>query len=102
MLALKGPLKPRGLFFIYSQFHKTLPKSILQMQWISVRFYEMGDMLNNILGKCLYVIQYNKKEDFFVLRKDFHEQMYYFGYCSNITATFRIRIDSKRVHIMNG
>ena len=42
-----------------------------------------------------------KKEDFFVLRKDFHEQMY-FGYCSNITATFRIRIDSKRVHIMNG
>ena len=28
----------------YSQFHKTLPKSSLQMHWISVRFYEMGDI----------------------------------------------------------
>ena len=27
----------------YSEFHKTLPKSSLQMHWISVRFYEMGD-----------------------------------------------------------
>ena len=27
----------------YSPFHKTLPKSNLQMLWISVRFYEMGD-----------------------------------------------------------
>ena len=26
-------------FFIYSLFHKTLPKSSLQMRWISVRFY---------------------------------------------------------------
>ena len=32
---------------IYSQFHKTLPKSslLVQMHWISVRFYEMGDMI---------------------------------------------------------
>ena len=30
---------------MYSQFHKTLPISSLQMHWISVRFYEMGDML---------------------------------------------------------
>ena len=27
----------------YSQFHKTLVISSLQMHWISVRFYEMGD-----------------------------------------------------------
>ena len=27
----------------YSQFHKTLPKSNLQMHGISIRFYEMGD-----------------------------------------------------------
>ena len=37
------------LFFIYTylsygQFHKTLPKSSLQVHWISVRFYEMSDM----------------------------------------------------------
>ena len=28
----------------YSPFHKTLPKSSLQMHWISVRFYETGVM----------------------------------------------------------
>ena len=28
----------------YSPFHKTLPKSNLQMRWISLSFYEMGDM----------------------------------------------------------
>ena len=27
--------------FVYNQFHKTLPKSSLQMLWISVRFYEI-------------------------------------------------------------
>ena len=27
----------------YSQFHKTLPNSSLQMHWTSVRFYKMGD-----------------------------------------------------------
>ena len=32
----------------YSQFHKTLPTSRLQMHWISVRFYEMGDSWNNL------------------------------------------------------
>ena len=30
--------------FFYSQFNKTLPKSSLQMHWISERFYEMGDI----------------------------------------------------------
>ena len=31
--------------FIYILFHKNLPMiSILQMHWISVRFYEMGDI----------------------------------------------------------
>ena len=29
--------------FIYSPFHKTLPRSCLQMHWVSARFYEMGD-----------------------------------------------------------
>ena len=27
----------------YSSFHKTLPRSSLQMNWFSVRFYEMGE-----------------------------------------------------------
>ena len=30
------------LFLIYSLFHKTLPRSTIQMHWISARFYEMG------------------------------------------------------------
>ena len=30
----------------YSPFHKTLPRSSVQMHWISVRFYEMGDRKN--------------------------------------------------------
>ena len=30
-------------WLIYRPFQKTLPKSSLQMHWISVRFYEMGD-----------------------------------------------------------
>ena len=29
--------------WIYSLFHKTLPRSSIKMRWISVRFYEMGD-----------------------------------------------------------
>ena len=29
--------------FVYSRFHTTLPKSSLQIHWISVRFYKMGD-----------------------------------------------------------
>ena len=33
-----------NIYVKYSQFHKTLPKSRLQMQWISVKFYEMGDI----------------------------------------------------------
>ena len=35
----------KGLISIlfYSQFHKTLPKSSLQMHGIPARFYEMGD-----------------------------------------------------------
>ena len=37
---------------MYSLFHKTLPRSILQMHWISVRFCEMGDMY-----KCLNSMQ---------------------------------------------
>ena len=37
-------------YFTYSQFHITLPVSSLQMQWISVRFYEMGDIIKIILS----------------------------------------------------
>ena len=33
------------IILLYSPFHKTLPKSSLQMHWISVRFYEMRDIL---------------------------------------------------------
>ena len=40
----------------YSQFHKTLPKSSLQMHWISVRFYEMGDTQNFIKDKMTGMI----------------------------------------------
>ena len=32
---------------MYNPFHKILPKSSLQMHWISVRFYEMGNMYGN-------------------------------------------------------
>ena len=31
---------------MYSPFHKTLPKSSLQVHWISVRFDEMSDILS--------------------------------------------------------
>jgi len=30
---------------MYSPFHKTLPRSSLQIHWISERFYEMGDII---------------------------------------------------------
>ena len=33
-----------NLYFNYSQFHKNLPKSSLQLHWISVKFYEMDDI----------------------------------------------------------
>ena len=36
---------------LYSPFHKTLPKSSLKMNWISVRFYEMGDSCMNQIIK---------------------------------------------------
>ena len=35
----------------YSLFHKTLPKSGLQLHWTSVRFYDMG-VTSNILEIC--------------------------------------------------
>ena len=39
--------------FKYSLFHKTLPKSILQMYWISVRFYETG--CRRIIEHCNFI-----------------------------------------------
>ena len=39
--------------FVNSQFHKTLPKSSLQMHWISVRFYERGgNMIQNVITRA--------------------------------------------------
>ena len=40
---------------IYSQFHKTLPWSSLQIHWISVRFYEMGDIKNPWTVSLIYI-----------------------------------------------
>ena len=34
---------------MYSQFHKTLPKSSLLMNWISVGFNEIGDMQHTVV-----------------------------------------------------
>ena len=39
-----------------SLFHKTLPKSSLPMHWISVRFYEMGDISDMY---TVYLLQLN-------------------------------------------
>ena len=39
--------------FNYSPFHKTLPKCSSQMHWISVRFYEMGDLI-----KILFLVEF--------------------------------------------
>ena len=36
-------MEKRVCEFSYSRFHKTFLKSSLQMHWIKVRFYEMGD-----------------------------------------------------------
>ena len=45
----------------YSQFHKILPISSLPMHWISVRFYEMGDIL-------LYIYVYPPPHSPWVIR----------------------------------
>ena len=49
----------------YRPFQKTLPKSSLQMHWISVRFYEMDDMIFafflNLLKNLIYAREENIK-----------------------------------------
>ena len=35
--------------FVFSPFHKTLPKSILQMHWISVRFMKWAIVKRTIV-----------------------------------------------------
>ena len=41
----------------YSPIHKTLPKFSLQMYCIQVKFYEMGDIQNNLLENiCTFLI----------------------------------------------
>ena len=51
---------------MYSPFQKTLPKSSLQMNWVSVRFYEMGDI--QIYVSYIYKFQ----ETPFSLKKNLH------------------------------
>ena len=41
----------------YSQFQKTLPRSSLQMHWISLRFYEMGDSWIPCQSKILFFVR---------------------------------------------
>ena len=36
----------KNVFVRYSPFYKTLAKSRLQMHWVFVRFFEMGDRLH--------------------------------------------------------
>ena len=40
----------------YKKFHKTLPKSSLQMHWISVRFYEIGDINSTLCTVMMRLI----------------------------------------------
>ena len=48
------------MYLCYRPFHKTLPKSSLQMYWISVRFYEMGCIISHISQtKILYCVLKN-------------------------------------------
>jgi len=37
--------------FLYSPFHRILPKPSLQMHWISARFYEMVDLQKKMQKK---------------------------------------------------
>ena len=59
---------PKAIKLKYSQFHKTLPKSSLQMQWFSARFYEMGDMsqakVNIFLDYCIIITCNNFSNNF--------------------------------------
>ena len=49
------------VYTLYIQsFHKTLPKSSLQMHWISVRFDEMGDICT------LHIFVYSKLRSIFI------------------------------------
>ena len=45
----------------YSPFHKTLLRSSFQMQWISVRFYEMGDIK---IFELVSYIKYSKHVEY--------------------------------------
>ena len=57
---------------MYSLFHKTLPKSILQMHGIPERFYEMVDILPRLKDKNYSDMKffYNTNEErFFFLKK---------------------------------
>ena len=42
-------------FITYSPFYKNLPKSSLQMHWISVRFYELGYTI------CIFYVFHGRK-----------------------------------------
>ena len=50
------------LFFLNNIQPVSLPKSSLQMHWILVRFYEMGDIWGICYGSSLYCTMSNNKE----------------------------------------
>ena len=55
----------------YSPFHKTLPISSLQIYWISVRFYEMGDIW--IINKEILHLQILQRYLFNLFQSAFEE-----------------------------
>ena len=52
--------------FTYSLFHKTLPRSSLQMFSISVSFYEMGDSCVKYVQKKLFLITHKQPNFLFL------------------------------------
>ena len=44
--ASRNGCKTYSTKLVYNPFHKTLPITSLQIHWISVRFYEMGDIIH--------------------------------------------------------
>ena len=46
----------KNRIFAYSQFHKTLQITSSQIHWISVRFYEMGDIIKVESIRIVFVL----------------------------------------------
>ena len=85
----------------YSPFHKTLPKSSLQMHWISVRFYEMGVMYSNVYNSLpFFTVQVHGKSEIKTGAELFHTLIYIFIYPS-LSITFKRRVRTERIHGTN-